>query len=97
MVPMAGQSWPQLIKGQKIAQSGVCVWAFHNLHDPHVPVSYTEDYITYINESNPRVPARMTIFDTTGHNCWSAALNPTYTENGQNIYEWMLSTRDANY
>jgi predicted peptidase len=97
IVPIAAQSWPELIKGQKIAQSGVCVWAFHNLYDPHVPVSYTEDYVKYINESNPRVPARMTIFPDSGHNAWKAALDPTYRENGQNVYEWMLSTSDVNY
>ena len=31
------------------------------------------------------------MFSSDSHNAWTKATDPTYKENGQNIYEWMLS------
>lgn len=97
IVPISGASWPTTEKAVKIAQSGVCIWAFHNKADSTVPAWYSENYVSYINSSNPRVPARLTIFPVSGRDAWTTATNPNYKEKGRNIYEWMLSKRDTNY
>jgi len=91
IVPIAGASWPTTQKAQYIAQDSVAVWAFHNTGDPTVPSWYSEDYVQYINEANPYIPARLTEFNSTSHNAWTTATDPNYKENGKNIYEWMLT------
>ena len=96
IVPMAGASWPTTEKGQKIANSGVCVWAFHNKNDPSVPSWYSINYVDYINSYSPRVRAKLTLFKSNEHNCWNTAIDPGYKENGLNIYEWMLHHRNSN-
>ena len=52
----------------------------------------TNTYINIINTTlNPPNPlAKKTIFPVGGHDAWSTTYNPTYRENGLNIYEWML-------
>ncbi len=97
IVPISGASWPTTDKALKIAQSGVCVWAFHNQDDPTVPSWYSVDYVSYINSSTPRLPARLTIFPVSGHDAWTTATDPNYKEKGKNIYQWMLSKRNTNY
>ena len=91
IVPMAGASWPTTQKGQYIAQDSVAVWAFQNNDDSTVPSWYSIDYVQYINQYNPYIPAKLTLWPTGGHDCWTKASDPTYTENGMNIYQWMLS------
>lgn len=91
VVPICGASYPNIYKGQAIAATGVAVWAFHNSNDPSVPPFYTKDYITYINKSSPVIPAKITIFSSYEHDAWTKATDPSYTENGKNIYQWMLS------
>ena len=93
IVPMAGSSWPTTEKGQCIAQDSVAVWAFQNNTDPTVPSWYSIDYVHYINSYNPLIPAKLTLWPTGGHDCWTEASDPNYRENGKNIYEWMLSYR----
>ena len=97
IVPISGASWPTTEKAVKIARTGVCVWAFHNQGDSTVPSWYSINYVSYINSSNPRIPARLTIFPVNAHDAWTTATDPAYKENGKNIYEWMLSKRDTNY
>jgi len=97
IVPISGAAGPDTNEALQIAKSGVCVWAFHNSGDPKISAWDTEEWVRLINLDNPRVPARATIFDTTGHNAWSAAYDTAYKENGQNIYEWMLAQHDTNY
>ena len=91
IVPIAGASWPTQDKADKIAAAKVAVWAFHNQDDPTVPSWYSTNYVQYINNCKPKIPARVTLFAGNEHNSWSAALDPNYRENGKNIYEWMLS------
>lgn len=91
VVPICGASGPSTQKGQAIAQNNVPVWAFHNNGDPVVPYSYSVDYIKYINSYSPKVKAKLTTFQNTVHDAWDKACNPTYTENGLNMYEWLLS------
>lgn len=91
IVPISGASWPTTQKGQDIAQDKVATWAFHNDNDPTVPSWYSVDYVQYINDYNPVVPAKLTLFSANVHDAWTKATDPNYKENGQNIYEWMLS------
>ena len=91
IAPMSGASWPTEDKGKKIAQSGVAVWAFHNKNDPSIPSWYSINYVTYINEYNPVVPAKLTLFNDDKHNSWKTASDPNYQENGLSVYEWMLT------
>jgi hypothetical protein len=32
----------------------------------------------------------MTLWPTGGHDAWTKATDPTYKENGLNMYEWLL-------
>ena len=91
VVPISGASWPTIEKGQAIADDDLAVWAFHNNNDPVVPSWYSEDYVQYINESKPKIKARLTVFQANGHDAWTKATDPNYKENNKNIYEWMLS------
>jgi hypothetical protein len=47
-----------------------------------------------INSLDPVVVPRLTIFDQSTalmkHDAWTRATDPSYRENGMNIYEWML-------
>lgn len=90
IVPICGASGPTNEKAQKIAQSGIGVWAFHNLDDGIVSSSNTTGYINKINSYNPTTAARMTLWPTGGHDAWTKATDPTYKENGLNMYEWLL-------
>lgn len=90
IVPMAGASYPTTQKAQVIVNSKIAVWAFHNSGDGTVPSWYSTDYVKYINSYSPLIPAKLTLFNATGHNCWGTASDPSYKEAGKNIYEWML-------
>ncbi len=91
IVPISGASWPTTDKGQAIATTNMAVWSFQNNDDGTVPSWYSIDYVQYINEYNPEVKAKLTLWPTGGHDAWTKATDPNYRENGQNIYEWMLS------
>lgn len=73
-----------------IATHNLPVWAFHNIDDPMADVSVTERFIDLIRGFSPPTPPRLTIFDVYGHDAWTTALDPSYREDGMNIYEWML-------
>ena len=93
IVPFCGVSWPTQARANVIKNANVAVWAFHNSQDDGVPPYLTQNYINYINQ--PPAPAReakATIFPVPFpyHNCWYEAYNRMYSENGMNIYEWML-------
>ena len=97
IVPVSGASWPETEKANDIAKDSLAVWAFDCADDSTVPAWYAEDYVQYINEANPYIPAKETIFPTGGHNACKTAFDPSYTENGMNIYEWMLSYKKIKY
>lgn len=90
MVPICGGSWPDTKRAEKIASFNLPVWAFHNVDDPVVPVSYTIDYINKINSFSPAVKAKYTTWLTGGHDSWTKAYDPATKEGGKNVYEWML-------
>lgn len=78
-------------KCDQIAKAGLPVWAFHNDNDPEINIEYAKGFISSINAKHPAIPARLTIWASQAHDAWTKALDPNYKENGQNIYEWMLS------
>lgn len=92
IVPVCGASYPSIYRAEVIAENNVPVWAFHNQGDQTAPVYYTNDYVDGINSQVPApVPlAKKTIFPVSGHDAWTQAYNPSYKENGMNVYEWML-------
>ena len=89
-VPICGGSWPDTKRAEKIAGFNLPVWAFHNMDDGVVPVSYTIDYVKKINSFDPAVKARYTTWPTGGHDSWTKAYDPATKEGGKNVYEWML-------
>lgn len=76
-----------------VAEANTPVWAFHNDGDPTVPSSYTKDWIRKLNAYSPPVnpAAKGTIYPANTHDAWTTSFNPSYRENGKNMYEWMLS------
>jgi len=93
IAPICGGSWPDTKRAQKIASFNLPVWAFHNVDDHTVPVSYTIDYVNKINSFNPSVKAKYTTWQTGGHDSWTRAYDPATQEDGKNVYEWMLQYR----
>jgi predicted peptidase len=95
IVPICGASWPEPIRATTMAANNVPVWATHNNGDPVAPVFYTNDYVARINAAPlPPTPlAKKTIFNSNSHDAWTVTYNPTFKENGLNVYEWMLQYR----
>ena len=93
IIPICGASWPDYNKGRVIANANLPVWAIHNNGDPTVPVTYTNDYISYINQSpSPNPTAQKSLYDVWSHDAWTNAYNGTDRDgSGRNIFEWMLS------
>lgn len=92
IVPMAGVStdYASTNKCQLIAQANLPVWAFQSADDPVFNPETTKGFIAKINSFAPTVLAKLTIWPDGGHDAWTRALDPSYKENGLNIYEWML-------
>jgi pimeloyl-ACP methyl ester carboxylesterase len=92
IVPVAGDIFPDSLRGRVMTASNLPVWATHNSGDPDVPVEYSIQQVTWINDApSPNPLALITIFDTTGHDAWTETYSPTFTVNNRNVYEWMLS------
>lgn len=77
-------------KCRNIAKSNLPVWVFHNNRDPSIDPEGSKIFVEDINSYSPAIAPRFTLFDAPGHDAWTQAINPTYKENGVNIYEWML-------
>lgn len=92
IVPMAGVSQDYWYSNRcmHIAQAGLPVWEFHSQDDPQVPVSDATAFVNKINSFHPTIPAKITLWPNGGHDSWTRAIEPSYKENGMNIYEWML-------
>jgi dienelactone hydrolase len=90
IVPIAGALYPIAARWNAIADANIAVWATHNDGDPTVTVSYTTGFINGILARNPAAHAKMTIFHASGHDAWTHTYDPTFTENGLNIYQWLL-------
>lgn len=92
MVPVAGID-VDTMGCQSMVNANLPIWAFHNNDDQRIATSYTTNFIELYNSMNPAIPARLTLFAPYGslnHDAWTKAMNPSYKENGMNMYEWML-------
>ncbi|PZR29745.1 MAG: hypothetical protein DI535_01165 [Citrobacter freundii] len=91
IIPVCGASTPSNNTANVMANAKLPVWATHNNGDPTVPVSNTNLFVQYINTPNPPTPAaKKTIFDKNIHDAWTQTYDPSWTEDGLNIYQWML-------
>ena len=89
ILPISGESLLQA-SATAIAHNGTPVWDFHNSGDPTVNISVSDNFIAWINAANPVVAPKRTIFQSSLHDAWTKALDPSYKENGVNVYEWLL-------
>jgi hypothetical protein len=94
IVPFAGVSYPLEYRANNIKYNNVAVWGFHNFYDALVPSSFTIDYVDFINAPPaPLVPAKKTVPVNpadVGHQIWGPWLRRESTDNGLDIYEWLL-------
>lgn len=92
ILPICGADGPDPVAAVNIANANIAVWATHNNGDGTVAVANTNSYINLINTAPtpPNPLAKKTIFLVNGHDAWSTTYNPSYKENGLNVYEWML-------
>jgi hypothetical protein len=94
IVPFAGVSYPLEFRANNIKYNNVAVWGFHNFYDALVPSSFTIDYVDFINAPPaPLVPAKKTVPVNpadVGHQIWYPWLRREMTDNGLDIYEWLL-------
>ena len=90
VAPICASNTATVSNTKAIASKIIPVWTFHNEDDPAAPVQKTKDFVRLINSYNPNPKARMTLWPTGGHDAWTKATNPSYKENGMNVYEWML-------
>jgi len=90
---VCGNTKPYPANVKIIASSNLPVKVMHNSNDPVVPSSYSVDWVNKLNSSLPPIKpsAELTIFDAKTHDAWTRAYDPSYKENGKNVYEWMLS------
>jgi hypothetical protein len=91
VMPFGGVAYPVEDKAYVIKHNRVAVWAFHSEFDTQVPSYFTTNFIYFINSGTP--PAReskKTLFNSTGHLCWYDPLKRLFTENGMNVYQWLL-------
>jgi dienelactone hydrolase len=94
-VPISAADGSSASKGLIVSQIGLPIWATHNNDDGTVTVNNTKDWSRDVNVNKPVTPMRMTIWPTGGHDAWSKTYDPSYREDGKNIYEWMLQYRRA--
>ena len=90
MVPISGASWADSATAKGISATNLHTWAFHNIDDSTVTYKSTTRYVNFIQYYNPSFPVKVTLWPIGGHDAWTKATDPSYTEDGKNIYEWML-------
>ena len=92
VIPIAGVSFgsDKEANAAAIAANRIGFWAFHNSNDPDLPATVAQNFVELINSYNPVVQPKITIFNSSAHDSWTAALDPAYRENNLNVYEWML-------
>jgi predicted peptidase len=76
-----------------IAAHSVAVWAIHNKKDQMVETENSTALISLLKQNNPEMEARLTLLAPMGaqyHDAWTRASQLDFTEDGKNIYEWLL-------
>ena len=90
LVPVCANTDAYPANAKIIAAASLPVKMFHNSGDPTVSVTFSQDWYNMLNADGINPAAQLTIFNANSHDAWSKAYDPTYTENGMNIYQWML-------
>jgi predicted esterase len=92
VVPISGESFgaDKEFNARAIATGKLPLWLFHNTDDPTIPSYAATDFINLVNNYQPLIAPKITLFKAYGHDAWSQALDPLYKENNINVYEWML-------
>lgn len=77
---------------QNISSANLPIWSTHNGGDRTCPLSWVTNAYAIINKADP-LPnplPKLTVFNSDTHGGWAQTYNPSFKENGMNIYEWML-------
>ncbi|MFT3704455.1 MAG: T9SS type A sorting domain-containing protein [Agriterribacter sp.] len=78
-----------------VAQSQIPFWVTNNADDPINSASGATALVNAINTTTPPPPTKslLTIFPAAGrgHDAWTQTYDPTFTQGGLNVYQWMLS------
>lgn len=96
VVPMAGVSkQDDYFQGRikSIVSSKLPFWVIHNRNDEMMPLEDAEFFVSGINKLSPPVAARLSILSpagTSNHDAWTRGCDPSFRQEGKNIYEWML-------
>ena len=94
IVPIAGSAVGNVTERcRKISENKLPVWLLHNDKDEFMDINVSKNFIEILNNFNPVIKPKFTIFPAfgfLGHDAWTKATNPQYKENNMNIYEWML-------
>ncbi len=74
------------------------IWTFHGDADNTVLPAYSKAMVKAINDTNPPVKAKVTIYPGVGHDSWTMTYNgsgmgkedPSFDAFNMDIFEWML-------
>ena len=77
--------------------SKIPLWVFHGDADQTVAPGFSKAIVPAINELNPEVPAKLTIYPGVGHDSWTMTYDgtgmgtedPVFDPFDQDIYTWM--------
>lgn len=78
--------------------AGIPLWAFHGKEDLIIPADFDIAIVKAINQLNPKVRAKLTMYPTLNHEVWAETYDgsgmgledPTYDPFNMEIYSWML-------
>jgi hypothetical protein len=77
----------------QISVRNLPIWAFHNNQDQSISLESVKEFLQLINDNYPAIPPKLTLFLPFGllnHDSWTRATDPSFKEDGMNMYEWML-------
>jgi predicted peptidase len=95
-VTIAGGGSITADKTKKASQ--VPLWAFHGEVDTTVSPDFDKTIVKAINQLNPAVPAKLTLYPGVGHDSWTVTYDgtgmgkedPAYDPFKMDIYSWMF-------
>ena len=94
VVPVCGAASADPTRAQAISNAKLPVWATHNQDDPIVSSYNTAGWISQITQYGGDIQS--TIFPVSGHDAWTKTYDPGFTQNGLNVYQWMLMHQKGN-
>ncbi|MFT3749841.1 MAG: T9SS type A sorting domain-containing protein [Agriterribacter sp.] len=68
------------------------LWVTNNLNDGTINYLTAVNLVNTLTNTVPAPPKPLiTIFNASGHDAWTQTYNPSFKQDGLNVYEWMLS------